>query len=72
MSVTQRLDQVFEEAKLIEFDNASRFIIFSDCHRGDNSWADDFAHNQVIFFHAMQYYLQKDFTYIEAGDGNEL
>jgi len=44
----------------------------SDCHRGDNSWADNFANNQNICFKALEYYYEKGFTYIELGDGDEL
>jgi predicted phosphodiesterase len=47
-------------------------ILFSDVHRGDNSWADDFAHNQNLFFFALEHYFKEGFTYIELGDGDEL
>lgn len=72
MSTSKRLTEVFESAEEIEFDDNSKFIFFSDVHRGDNSWADDFAHNQNLFFYALQYYLDEGFTYIEIGDGDEL
>lgn len=74
MSTNKRLNKVFKSAsaKEISFDDSSKFIFFSDCHRGDNSWADDFAHNQNLFFHALNYYYDKGFTYIEIGDGDEL
>ena len=72
MSTSKRLTEVFESAKEIPFDDSSKFILFSDCHRGDNSWADDFAHNQNLFFHALNRYYNEGFTYIEIGDGDEL
>ncbi len=72
MSTSKRLTEVFKTAKEISFDDTSKFILFSDTHRGDNSWADDFAHNQSLFFHALEYYFDKGFTYIELGDGDEL
>jgi UDP-2,3-diacylglucosamine pyrophosphatase LpxH len=68
----KRLQEVFEASPVISFDNRSRFILFSDCHRGDNSWADDFAHNENVFQHAMSRYYAEDYTYIELGDGDEL
>lgn len=68
----KRLDKLFNSCKKIPFDDSSRFILFSDCHRGDNSWADDFADNRNIFFHALNYYYKNGFTYIELGDGDEL
>ncbi len=72
MSTSERLTEVFESAKEIPFDDSSKFIFFSDCHRGDNSWADDFAHNQTLFFHALNHYYNEGFTYIEIGDADEL
>jgi UDP-2,3-diacylglucosamine pyrophosphatase LpxH len=72
MSVASRLSEVFKSSEEISFDNSSKFILVSDCHRGDNSWADDFAPNQNIFFHALSFYFDRGFTYIEIGDGEEL
>ena len=31
-------------------DSLPKFIFFSDCHRGDNSYADDFANNSNIYY----------------------
>jgi UDP-2,3-diacylglucosamine pyrophosphatase LpxH len=44
----------------------------SDCHRGDGSAADEFAHNSLIYKCALEYYLKEGFTYIELGDAEEL
>ncbi len=71
-SVNVRLTDVFTRAEVIPFDDASRFVLFSDTHRGDNSWADDFGPNQQLFFFALQHYFDNGFTYIEVGDGDEL
>ena len=72
MSINKRLSEVFESSEIIPLNDSSKFILFSDCHRGDNSWSDDFSHNQNVFFHALQYYYNKGFSYIELGDGDEL
>lgn len=72
MSVSKRLSQVFKNSPEIAIDGSSKFIIFSDIHRGDNTWADDFSHNQQIYFHALKRYFELGFTYIELGDGDEL
>jgi len=40
----------------------SRFVVFSDAHRGDGSGADDFAANSLIFKCALDYYLAEGFT----------
>ena len=68
----KRLDKAYKTAKVIEFDNRSKFILFSDCHRGDNSFADDFANNRNIYYHALKHYYNNGFIYCEVGDGDEL
>ena len=72
MSTEKRFNKALENATVIPFDENSKFIIFSDCHRGDNSFADDFANNRNTYFHALKEYHKNGFTYIELGDGNEL
>lgn len=72
LSSSKRLDNAYKKAKVIEFNNDSKFILFSDCHRGDNSFADDFANNRNIYFHALKHYYNNDFVYCELGDGDEL
>ncbi|KAA1244228.1 metallophosphoesterase family protein [Aquimarina sp. RZ0] len=72
MSSQSRLDRAYKNAKVIPFDDTSKFILFSDCHRGDNSFADDFANNRNIYYHAIKYYYDQGFTYCEIGDGDEL
>lgn len=72
MSSNNRLSKAYNEAKILAFDDSSKFILFSDCHRGDNSFADEFANNRNIYFHALKFYLSQDFEYIELGDGDEL
>ena len=72
MSSFTRLDRAYQSAKIIPFDDSSKFILFSDCHRGDNSFADDFANNRNIYFHALNHYFREGFDYCELGDGDEL
>ena len=71
-SSKKRLDKAYKNAKIVDFDNDSKFILFSDCHRGDNSFADDFANNRNIYFHALKHYYSEGFQYFELGDGDEL
>lgn len=72
MSSKTRLDKAYTTAKIVDFDDSSKFILFSDCHRGDNSFADDFANNRNIYFHALKHYYSEGFQYCEVGDGDEL
>lgn len=62
----------FRTATRIPFDQNSRFILFSDCHRGDGSPPDAFVPNESLFLHALRYYNQQQFSYIEVGDGDDL
>lgn len=72
MSSAKRLSKAYKNAKRITFDDNSKFILFSDCHRGDNSFADEFANNRNIYFHALNHYYKEGFHYCELGDGDEL
>lgn len=58
--------------KVTPFPPDTKFIVMSDCHRGDGSAADEFAHNSLIYKCALEYYLKEGFTYIELGDAEEL
>lgn len=72
MKVFSRITKVFNTSEEITFDDNSKIIIMSDCHRGDGNWNDTFAKNQNIFFSALSYYYNNKYTYIELGDGDEL
>ena len=50
----------------------AKYIVLSDCHRGDGSAGDEFARNSLIYKCALEYYLAEGFTYIELGDAEEL
>jgi UDP-2,3-diacylglucosamine pyrophosphatase LpxH len=67
-----RLNAAYEAAVELPFDDSSRYIFFSDCHRGDNSRADAFAPNKPLFLHALTHYFREGFTYVEVGDGDEM
>ncbi|MDP4153707.1 MAG: metallophosphoesterase family protein [Bacillota bacterium] len=72
MSTFNRLSQIFRTADIIPFDDSSKIVLISDCHRGDGSWVDDFGHNKNIYYSAIKYYYNEGFTYIDLGDSDEL
>lgn len=72
MSAYSRLDQAFRQAPVLPLSRHSRYVLFSDCHRGTGTSGDNFLKNQHLYFAALQYYLENGFTYIELGDGDEL
>lgn len=72
MNTDKRLTKAYQNAKVEYFDKASKYAILSDVHRGDDSVSDEFSRNQHVYLHALDYYYNKDYVYIEAGDGDEL
>lgn len=72
MNTDGRLMRAYKSAQEIQFDNTSKIVFLSDVHRGDNSLSDEFAHNQNIYYHALNHYYNEGYTYIEVGDGDEL
>ena len=72
MNTFERLDGVYRKAKKVTFDEHSKLVFVSDCHRGDDSISDEFARNQTLMLAALQYYYDQGYTYVEAGDGDEL
>jgi UDP-2,3-diacylglucosamine pyrophosphatase LpxH len=68
----KRLTEAYNNAKIEYFDNNSKYIFFSDCHRGVNTPSDEFAKNQNIFLFALETYFNNGYTYVELGDGDEL
>lgn len=71
-STFNRLSRIFRTSEEIPFDRSSRIVLFSDCHKGDGSWVDDFSHNRNLYYCALQYYYKSGFTYIDLGDSDEL
>ena len=68
----QRINKTFEEALTIDGSHHPRIVFFSDCHRGAGTWNDGFMSNKVLYQAALNFYWERDFTYIELGDGDEL
>ncbi|GHU42362.1 hypothetical protein FACS1894111_06190 [Clostridia bacterium] len=72
MYTDKKLSRALKHATLHSFDKDSKYIFFSDIHRGDDSVSDEFARNQTVLLAALEYYYEKGYTYVEAGDGDEL
>ena len=58
--------------KRLSLSDTPKLIVLSDVHRGDGAGSDDFAHNSLIYGHALGWYFKEGFTYIELGDAEEL
>lgn len=67
-----RITSAFQDASVLPLDCSSRFVLFSDCHRGVGNSNDNFLKNQHLYLAALRYYYQSGYTYLELGDGDEL
>lgn len=72
MSYHSRLKKAFEGALRLPLNHCSKYVLFSDCHRGIGSSNDNFLKNQTLYTAALKHYLKTGYTYIELGDGDEL
>lgn len=72
MKTEERLTSAYQHARIETIDEHSKYVFMSDCHRGDGSASDEFSRNQNAYIYALYHYYNNDFTYVEAGDGDEL
>lgn len=72
MKAHERISQAFEHPLRLPLNDHSRYILFSDCHRGCGNAGDNFMKNEFLYLAALHHYFQKNFTYLELGDGDEL
>lgn len=72
MSYYSRLQKAFKGALRLPLNPSTKYVLFSDCHRGTGTANDNFLKNQTLYTAALRYYHLRNFTYIENGDGDEL
>ena len=72
LKTMQRLTEAYRGARIKPIDDGTRYVIMSDCHRGDGSKSDEFLKNKNSYTAALDHYWNEGFTYVEAGDGDEL
>lgn len=68
----RQIDKALRSAPVVDIKEHPKLVLFSDCHRGNGTWSDSFLNNKTIYEAALGYYFERDFTYIELGDGDEL
>lgn len=72
MGCHRRLNKSFKNAPVLPLGGGCKYVLFSDCHRGNGTHNDNFLKNQHLYVAALKYYYRRGFTYIELGDGDEL
>lgn len=66
-------DQNEEKGVTLDIDiNTSKFIIFSDQHKGAGDLADDFHPAEANYQQALNYYYENGYSFINLGDCEEL
>ncbi|MBP3489160.1 MAG: metallophosphoesterase family protein [Roseburia sp.] len=72
MGCHKRIDRALQHALHLPLCGCSRYVVISDCHRGEGTSNDNFLKNQHLYSAAMNYYVKHGFFYLELGDGEEL
>ncbi len=72
MGCHKRIDKAFVRAVRLPLAGYSRYVIISDCHRGEGGANDNFLRNQHLYYAALEHYFRRGFFYLELGDGEEL
>ena len=72
LNTDKRLTEAYKNAKVEMIDQDSKYIFFSDLHRGNGSMSDEFSRNENTYLYALKRYFDEGFTYVEVGDGDEL
>lgn len=72
MSYASRMADAYAHALTLPLKSDSKYILFSDCHRGDGRADDNFLKNEFLYLAALRYYDWSEYTYLELGDGDEL
>lgn len=67
-----RISKAFDDALRLPLTPYSKYVLFSDCHRGTGTANDNFLKNEYLYLAALNYYYRRGFTYLELGDGDEL
>lgn len=73
LSVSEKKEEGNNRLKVLNADAASaKFIVFSDQHKGDRSYGDDFGASEMNYLAALKHYRENGFTLIALGDAEEL
>lgn len=70
-----RLSRIYPTGKntlQLPLNHSTKYVLFSDCHRGIGNANDNFLKNEYLYTAALNHYYSQGFTYIELGDGDEL
>lgn len=65
--------KLFSSVRTLDVDLLKdKFIVFSDQHKGNKSWADDFNSSEANYVNALNHYFKEGYHFINLGDSEEL
>lgn len=70
--MNKKLKKIKKKSKKLFIDDSTKIVIMSDCHRGAGDNFDNFLKNKNIVEAALAYYYDRNFIYIELGDGDDM
>ena len=56
MSANSRITNAYENAFCLPLNPSSKYVLFSDCHRGTGRSNDNFLKNEYLYLAALKYY----------------
>ena len=62
-NASSRINEAFSHAPVLPLSECSRYVLFSDCDRGNGSSNDNFLKNQNLYFAALNYYYEENFYF---------
>lgn len=68
MGCYRRIDRALEHALHLPLGTGSRYVVISDCHRGEGTTNDNFLKNAYLYEAAMEHYIKRGFFYLELGE----
>ncbi|RZK75796.1 MAG: metallophosphoesterase [Pedobacter sp.] len=66
------IDDPGKRGVVLDINQSSKIIIFSDQHKGSRNHADDFALSEKTYLAALEFYNENNFLFCSLGDSEEL
>ncbi len=68
----KRINEDLNNSFYLDFDiNTSKFVFFSDLHKGTKKRSDAFRQNEIVCCCAFDHYFREGYTLVQAGDAEE-
>ena len=68
MSANSRITNAYENAFCLPLNPSSKYVLFSDCHRGTGRSNDNFLKNEYLYLAALKYYFSHGYRQYEISN----